>query len=116
MDKVESEAIHLEQAQPNNAKDTQHIRVDSADQTSIRRKFDRRVLPLVCILYILSYLDRGNIGNAKTAGIDTALGVNDAQWTWVLYSFYICYIVFEWTTVLWKIFPAHIYIAEGGCY
>ncbi|KAB8070535.1 major facilitator superfamily domain-containing protein [Aspergillus leporis] len=107
----ESEVSHVEQAQTHNAKDTQHIHVLSAEQTSIRRKFDRHVLPLVCILYILSYLDRGNIGNAKTAGIDTDLGLNDAQWSWVLYSFYICYIAFEWTTVLWKIFPAHIYIA-----
>ncbi|KAF7625167.1 hypothetical protein AFLA_002041 [Aspergillus flavus NRRL3357] len=86
----ESDAIHLEQAQSQDAKDMQHVHVLSADQASIRRKFDRRVLPIVCILYILSYLDRGNIGNAKTAGIDTALGLNDKQWS---------------------SFPAHIYIA-----
>ncbi|KAB8232009.1 major facilitator superfamily domain-containing protein [Aspergillus alliaceus] len=104
------EALHLEEAQ-SNAKEAYNVYVPPAEQSSIRRKFDRRVLPLVCILYILSYLDRGNIGNAKTAGIDKALRLNDAQWAWVLYAFYICYIVFEWTTVLWKVFPAHIYIA-----
>ena len=53
----------------------------------------------------------GNIGNAKTAGIDRDLGLNDYQWSWVLYSFYICYIMFEWTTLLWKLLPAHIYVA-----
>lgn len=53
----------------------------------------------------------GNIGNAKTAGIEKDLHMSNYQWSWVLYSFYICYIVFEWTTVCWKIFPAHIYIA-----
>ena len=56
----------------------------------------------------------GNIGNAKTAGLDTDLGLSDYQWSWVLYAFYICYIVFEWSTVLWKILPAHSYIA-GLC-
>ena len=39
------------------------------------------------------------------------LGLDDSQFSWALYAFYICYIVFEWTTVLWKILPAHIYVA-----
>lgn len=81
---------------------------------------------------MLSYLDRGNIGNAKAAGADDDLGIDDAGWTWVLNAFYICYVLFEWvgrradvsryyahhlltmwhqTTILWKIFPAHIYVA-----
>jgi hypothetical protein len=33
--------------------------------TFISPQFDRRVVPIVCIAYVLSYLDRGNIGNAK---------------------------------------------------
>ncbi|KAJ3530805.1 hypothetical protein NM208_g9163 [Fusarium decemcellulare] len=77
----------------------------------IRRTFDRRVLPIVCCLYVLSYLDRGNIGNAKTAGAKDDLGLSSSQWAWVLNSFYIAYILFEWTTMFWKIFPAHIYVA-----
>ncbi|KAH9206553.1 major facilitator superfamily domain-containing protein [Leptodontidium sp. 2 PMI_412] len=86
--------------------------VVSADvQRRIRRQFDKRVLPIVCCLYVLSYLDRGNIGNAKTAGAQAALGLDSAQWTWVLNAFYICYVLFEWTTLLWKIFPAHVYVA-----
>lgn len=44
-------------------------------QKYLRRKFDRRVLPIVCLLYLFSYLDRVNIGNAKTAGAQTDLGL-----------------------------------------
>ncbi|KAF5581056.1 high-affinity nicotinic acid transporter [Fusarium pseudocircinatum] len=77
----------------------------------IRRAFDRRVMPLVCCLYVLSYLDRGNIGNAKTAGAQEALSLSSDDWAWVLNSFYLAYILFEWTTMLWKIFPAHIYVS-----
>ncbi|KAF5705770.1 high-affinity nicotinic acid transporter [Fusarium mundagurra] len=77
----------------------------------IRRAFDRRVMPVVCCLYVLSYLDRGNIGNAKTAGAQEALNLSSDDWAWVLNSFYIAYILFEWTTMLWKIFPAHIYVS-----
>jgi len=53
----------------------------------------------------------GNVGNAKTAGLENDLGLSDSQWTWVLNSFYICYVLFEWTTILWKLLPAHIYVA-----
>lgn len=54
------------------------------------------MLPVVCTLYVLSYLDRGNIGNAKTAGAPDDLHLNSSQWTWVLNAFYICYVLFEW--------------------
>jgi len=30
---------------------------------------------------------------------------------WALSSFYITYIIFEWMSLLWKVFPAHIYIS-----
>jgi MFS family permease len=33
------------------------------------------------------------------------------QVEWVLSSFYVSYIAFEWLTFLWKIVPAHIYLA-----
>lgn len=74
-------------------------------------QFDRHMLPIVCILYVLSYLDRGNIGNAKTAGIQEELSLDDQDWTWILQGFYISYVLFEWTQLFWKLFPAHIYIA-----
>ncbi|KAF5671407.1 nicotinamide mononucleotide permease [Fusarium heterosporum] len=77
----------------------------------ITQAFDRRVLPIVCCLYVLSYLDRGNIGNAKTAGAQESLGLSSSDWAWVLNSFYIAYILFEWTTMLWKVFPAHIFVS-----
>jgi hypothetical protein len=92
-------------------KQTTQYEVSSKRQGYLRRKFDRRVLPIVCILYVLSYLDRGNIGNAKTAGAQKDLGLSSSQWTWVLNAFYIVYVCFEWTTLLWKLFPAHIYVA-----
>ncbi|KAF4266995.1 hypothetical protein KXW98_008982 [Aspergillus fumigatus] len=101
------EDVHIKDME----KQPQQIQVAPSDQAHIRRMFDHRVLPIVCILYILSYLDRGNIGNAKTAGLDADLGLIDSQWSWVLNAFYICYVLFEWTTVFWKLLPAHLYVA-----
>lgn len=74
-------------------------------------QFDKKMLSIVCLLYVLSYLDRGNIGNAKTAGIMKDLHLSDPDWVWVLQVFYICYVLFEWTQLFWKILPAHIYVA-----
>lgn len=42
-------------------------------------RLTRHMLPVVCTLYVLSYLDRGNIGNAKTAGAQKELGLSSAQ-------------------------------------
>ncbi|KIX05971.1 uncharacterized protein Z518_03945 [Rhinocladiella mackenziei CBS 650.93] len=112
-EKPNEKEMHLEEAPTTTsvAEMTTRITVTAKQEKAIRRAFDRRLVPIVCILYVLSYLDRGNIGNAKTAGAQEDLGLSSAQWTWVLNSFYIAYVVFEWTTLLWKIFPAHIYVS-----
>lgn len=65
------------------------IPVSNEAQVRICKSFDRRLLPLVCSLYVLSYVDRGNIGNAKTAGMAKDLHLNDSQWTWVLSKYFL---------------------------
>lgn len=82
-----------------------------ADLTAFAWQFDRRLLPIVCCLYILSYLDRGNIGNAKAAGAKSKLGLSKADWLWVLNCFYSSQVAFEWTNLFWKILPASKYVA-----
>lgn len=44
------------------------------------------------------------------AGLDLDLNLDSARYEWVITSFYIAYICFEWMSVLWKIVPAHIYV------
>ncbi|KPM35709.1 hypothetical protein AK830_g10863 [Neonectria ditissima] len=85
--------------------------VSNETNARIRQIFDTRLLLIVCCLYILSYLDRGNIGNAKAAGAKDDLGLSDSDWSWVLNSFYICYVAFEWTNLFWKILPASKYVS-----
>jgi hypothetical protein len=68
--------------------------------------------PLQPTLVLNTEYAAGNIGNAKTAGLQSDLRLSSSEWAWVPNSFYLCYILFEWTTVLWKIFPAHIYVAS----
>jgi hypothetical protein len=42
------------------------IEFDAEEEKILLRKIDMRLIPSVWIMYLLSYLDRGNIGNAYT--------------------------------------------------
>ncbi|KAK9450218.1 major facilitator superfamily domain-containing protein [Limtongia smithiae] len=80
------------------------------------RKLDLRLISLLAAVYLCSFLDRSNIGNAKTAGMSTDLGLSSSQYAWLLTIFYIPYILFEWCTLLWKVFPANYYVCAVVCF
>ena len=40
------------------------------EEAAVIRKIDWRLMPLVFVLYMLSVLDRSNLGNAKLAGLE----------------------------------------------
>ncbi|KAF9894499.1 hypothetical protein FE257_006382 [Aspergillus nanangensis] len=67
----------------------------------IFRKIDCRLLPITAIVYLLCYLDRSNIGNAKimnTTTGDTLLQTNNIsnyQFTVAMMVFLVAYSVFE---------------------
>ncbi|PSR78006.1 major facilitator superfamily domain-containing protein, partial [Coniella lustricola] len=94
------------------------------EERAVVRKFDRRLVLFVALLYLLSFLDRSNIGNAFVAGMNEdllqgtdplgaaqhRLAVNEDYYEWALTAFYIAYICFEWLSLLWTAIPAHVYI------
>ncbi|KAF2184062.1 MFS general substrate transporter [Zopfia rhizophila CBS 207.26] len=50
------------------------------DEKRILRKMDLRLIPMLALLYLLSFLDRGNIGNAKIEGLVEDLGMTGPQY------------------------------------
>ncbi|KAK2877224.1 hypothetical protein FQN49_001323 [Arthroderma sp. PD_2] len=80
------------------------------EEARVIKKFDKRLTLFLAFLYMLSFLDRSNIGNARIAGLMDDLNLSSGQYEWVLTAFYITYICFEWMTLMYKIVPAHIYI------
>lgn len=56
--------------------------VDPALERAVVRKIDRNLVPLVTVLYLLSFLDRSNIGNAKTAGMAKDLDLVGDRYEW----------------------------------
>jgi hypothetical protein len=49
-------------------------------EKKLTRKLDWRILPCTWVLYTLGYLDRANIGNAKTGGMEDDFNLTSEQW------------------------------------
>jgi len=81
------------------------------EEAAVVRKLDRKLVMFLGALYLLSFLDRSNIGNARIAGLEKDLSLSSAQYDWLLTAFYITYIGFEWMILLYRLIPAHIYIS-----
>ncbi|KAF7192573.1 putative transporter [Pseudocercospora fuligena] len=61
----------------------------------ILRKVDYRLVPMLTLLYLLAFLDRGNIGNAKVAGMNEDLNLTGAEYNLALTVFFFPYAIFE---------------------
>ncbi|KPM37791.1 hypothetical protein AK830_g8772 [Neonectria ditissima] len=59
------------------------------------RKMDMIMMPALWFMYILAYIDRQNIGNAKVAGMDVDLSLTDDQYAMLLSIFFIGYLICE---------------------
>ncbi|KAF3022590.1 hypothetical protein E8E14_013493 [Neopestalotiopsis sp. 37M] len=88
--------------------------VDNYTPDEIRnvvRKLDFRLMPLCFVLYTFSVLDRSNLGNAKLAGMVNDIDLSGKRYQWLGTAFYIAYIIFQFTTLGWKVFPPHRWVA-----
>ena len=45
------------------------LQLDAEEEKKLLRKIDMRLIPTVWFMYLLSYLDRSNIGNAYTVSV-----------------------------------------------
>lgn len=65
---------------------------DEAEERRIRRKLDWHIVPLVTLLYLLCFLDRANVGNARIQGMAKELDLGGYRFNWALTIFYFTYI------------------------
>ncbi|ABN65615.2 Transporter of Nicotinic Acid [Scheffersomyces stipitis CBS 6054] len=68
--------------------------VDHKLERRICRKLDFRILPLTAAMYLFNALDKGNISNAKTDGLDIDIGISGDRWNLMLSIFYIPFVLF----------------------
>ncbi|KAF8159942.1 MFS general substrate transporter [Crassisporium funariophilum] len=59
------------------------------------RKLDYTILPVMTMFYLLSFLDRANIGNARVAGLQKDLNLSDHQYQICVTVLFVPYIAAE---------------------
>ncbi|KAL2831010.1 major facilitator superfamily domain-containing protein [Aspergillus pseudoustus] len=65
------------------------------DGKKVLRKMDLNIIPIVSVLYLLCFLDRGNIGNARIEGLLDDINMSGSQYNMCLTAFFFTYAVFE---------------------
>ncbi|KAL4874406.1 major facilitator superfamily domain-containing protein [Aspergillus karnatakaensis] len=65
------------------------------EEKRLVRKLDWRILPCCWVLYLLGFLDRANVGNAKTGGMEDDFNLTSSQYSIIVLVFFISYLVFE---------------------
>ncbi|KAI1440229.1 allantoate permease [Annulohypoxylon stygium] len=85
---LSEEQLELERALQNYVPDTEA-------EKRLVRKLDWYMMPALWFMYILAYIDRQNIGNAKVAGMNHDLGIDDSQYAMLVSIFFIGYLVCE---------------------
>ncbi|TRM57905.1 major facilitator superfamily domain-containing protein [Schizophyllum amplum] len=71
------------------------IDTSGVDEKKLLRKIDMQLIPWLSLLYLLSFLDRTSIGNAKLYHLTDDLHMTDKQYLISLTVFYFSYSIFE---------------------
>ncbi|KAB8216979.1 major facilitator superfamily domain-containing protein [Aspergillus novoparasiticus] len=69
--------------------------IDTPISKRVRRKFDRHIIPWLWGMWMFSFLDRSNIGNAKIAGLSEDLNLHGTQYNLALMLFFIPYLLVD---------------------
>ncbi|KAL3493609.1 histidine phosphatase superfamily [Aspergillus germanicus] len=87
--------------------------IDELAEKRLIRKMDIYILPFVVLLYLFSFLDRVNIGNARLYGLEKDLGLVGDQYQVAVSILFVTYCLFEVPSnlVIKKLTPSR-YIAS----
>lgn len=55
---------------------------DTKRRDKLLRKIDWRLLPILSLFYLISFMDRANIGNAKLQGLEEDLNLTPGEYNW----------------------------------
>ncbi|POS85793.1 hypothetical protein EPUL_003340 [Erysiphe pulchra] len=78
----------------------------NALEKKLKRKIDLRLLPMLVLIYIMNYLDRGNIAAAKIAGLPEDLKLKGAEYQWAVSVLFFGYIFMQ--------VPSNLYLNKLG--
>ncbi|EGG11927.1 uncharacterized protein MELLADRAFT_32946 [Melampsora larici-populina 98AG31] len=67
----------------------------SEEDKKLVRIIDLHILPCICFLYLLNYLDRSSIGNARIGGMEKDLELSSADYSLAVLIFFVGYLLAE---------------------
>ncbi|KAI6122127.1 MFS general substrate transporter [Pisolithus croceorrhizus] len=83
-----------------NVQELSPVNLGPDGERKLWRRIDFRLVPMIFLMYLFSFMDRANIGNAKLEGLMTQLHLTGTQFNVALSVFFISYSLFE--------FPANV--------
>ncbi|KAF2869460.1 MFS transporter [Massariosphaeria phaeospora] len=92
---LEKKNVEPERPGASNSSDSELELAGSVNEKKLLRKLDLRLLPAVSILYLLSFLDRSNVANARLEGLTGDLKMTGNQYLTGLTLYFIGYVLFE---------------------
>ncbi|KAH7000504.1 major facilitator superfamily domain-containing protein [Ilyonectria destructans] len=76
------------------------------------RRIDFHIMPLICIVYFLQYIDKTAISYASVTGIIQSTGLKGNEFNWVASIFFFGQLAFEFPTIrLIQMFPLAKYVS-----
>ena len=76
----------------------EEIAIDEETRRRLVRKIDLHIMPIMCIVYGLNYLDKTTLSYASVMGLETDLNLTKSNYQWLGSIFYIGYLGFEYPT------------------
>ncbi|KAJ3721461.1 MFS general substrate transporter [Lentinula raphanica] len=70
--------------------------IDPAEAIRVRKKIDRHILPMMCVLYCVQFMDKITLGNSAILGITTATHLTTNQYNWLGTIFFLSHLVSEY--------------------
>jgi len=69
------------------------LAVDAETEKRLLKKLDRRLIPMICWIYLMNFMDRVNIGNGRLYGLEEDLGLTGSQYQLSVSILFVTYCV-----------------------
>ena len=89
------EMVHTADVQEANSTWTDPVDIPAELDKRITRKLDNRLIPWLFGLWLLAFIDRANIGNARIDGVTEDLGLDINKFNIALAIFYVSYVLWD---------------------
>lgn len=73
-----------------------HVEITPEEARRIQRKIDRHLMPLMCVLYWIQFMDKTTLGSSAILGIKQSTHLTTNEYNWLGTIFYISYLAFEY--------------------